>query len=59
MVRRCISLKKLYSFFEDLFLSTVNERPALLDLLAPRGKLIMVGLPTKQPTINHFNLVLK
>lgn len=39
--------------------SAPHDVSALMELLAPRGKLVMVGLPPEQPKINHFNLVLK
>eukprot|EP00878_Enallax_costatus_P019318 GHUV01020379.1.p1 GENE.GHUV01020379.1~~GHUV01020379.1.p1 ORF type:complete len:311 (+),score=104.24 GHUV01020379.1:723-1655(+) len=39
--------------------SAPHDVSVLMELLAPRGKLVMVGLPPEQPKINHFNLVLK
>jgi cinnamyl-alcohol dehydrogenase len=39
--------------------SAEHDINALLALLAPRGKLVMVGLPPAKPTIDHFSMVLK
>jgi D-arabinose 1-dehydrogenase-like Zn-dependent alcohol dehydrogenase len=46
----------------DAIIDTVSAQHdvnALLALLAPRGKLVMVGLPPAQPTVNHFSMVMK
>jgi uncharacterized zinc-type alcohol dehydrogenase-like protein len=39
--------------------SAEHDINALLALLAPRGKLVMVGLPPAKPTVDHFSMVLK
>ncbi|KAF8061379.1 ADH9 [Scenedesmus sp. PABB004] len=39
--------------------SAKHDVAALMELLAPRGKLVIVGLPPEQPTINHFSLVMR
>jgi uncharacterized zinc-type alcohol dehydrogenase-like protein len=46
----------------DAIIDTVaaeHDVSALLALLAPRGKLVMVGLPPAKPTVDHFSMVLK
>lgn len=46
----------------DAIIDTVSAQHdvnALLALLAPRGKLVMVGLPPSKPTVDHFSMVLK
>jgi D-arabinose 1-dehydrogenase-like Zn-dependent alcohol dehydrogenase len=58
----CCSVRSRPAGTLDAIIDTVSAEHGmnqLLDLLAPRGKLIMVGLPPKPPTINHFNMVLK
>lgn len=39
--------------------SAKHDVEALTKLLAPRGKLVMVGLPVEKPTIDHFDMVLR
>jgi D-arabinose 1-dehydrogenase-like Zn-dependent alcohol dehydrogenase len=39
--------------------SAKHDVSALMELLAPRGKLIIVGLPPEKPTINHFGMVMR
>lgn len=46
----------------DAIIDTVSAQHdlnALLALLAPRGKLVMVGLPPAKPEVDHFTMVLK
>lgn len=46
----------------DAIIDTVSAKHdlnALLALLAPRGKLVMVGLPPSKPEVDHFSMVLK
>lgn len=46
----------------DAIIDTVSAQHdlnALLALLAPRGKLVMVGLPPAKPEVDHFSMVLK
>lgn len=46
----------------DAIIDTVSadhDINAVLALLAPRGCYVMVGLPSKQPTLNHFGIVQK
>lgn len=46
----------------DAIIDTVSAEHdvnALLALLAPRGKIVMVGLPPSKPTVDHFTIVLK
>jgi D-arabinose 1-dehydrogenase-like Zn-dependent alcohol dehydrogenase len=46
----------------DAIIDTVSAQHdvnALLGLLAPRGKLVMVGLPPAKPEVNHFAMVMK
>jgi hypothetical protein len=37
--------------------SAEHDINAVLGLLAPRGRYVMVGLPGKKPTLNHFAVV--
>jgi uncharacterized zinc-type alcohol dehydrogenase-like protein len=37
--------------------SAKHDVNALLSLLAPRGHMVVVGLPPDMPTINHFAVV--
>jgi hypothetical protein len=37
----------------------IHDVNALLALLAPRGRMVVVGLPPDMPTINHFAVVQK
>uniref|UniRef100_A0A383WI80 Enoyl reductase (ER) domain-containing protein n=1 Tax=Tetradesmus obliquus TaxID=3088 RepID=A0A383WI80_TETOB len=39
--------------------SAKHDITALTSLLAPRGRLVMVGLPPQQPTLNHFDMILR
>jgi D-arabinose 1-dehydrogenase-like Zn-dependent alcohol dehydrogenase len=39
--------------------SAKHDITALTALLAPRGRLVMVGLPPEQPTLNHFDMILR
>jgi D-arabinose 1-dehydrogenase-like Zn-dependent alcohol dehydrogenase len=39
--------------------SAKHDVNALLALLAPRGRMVVVGLPPDMPTINHFAVVQK
>jgi hypothetical protein len=46
----------------DAIIDTVSAQHdvnALLGLLTPRGKLVMVGLPPTKPVIDHFAMVMK
>jgi cinnamyl-alcohol dehydrogenase len=39
--------------------SAKHDLTALTALLAPRGRLVMVGLPPEQPTLNHFDMIIR
>eukprot|EP00879_Flechtneria_rotunda_P010490 GHRR01010966.1.p1 GENE.GHRR01010966.1~~GHRR01010966.1.p1 ORF type:complete len:378 (+),score=117.56 GHRR01010966.1:424-1557(+) len=55
------ALKEAAGTFDGIIdtVSAHHDVNILMDLLAPRGRMVLVGLPPEKPVLNHFPLIMK